>query len=199
VMDILALPYINKGVYKLDDFPRAYREEIQRLIDAAHEANLVEQLEERIKDQSRSMIFFKWYGANVDTFLDVPAFHEPYKYIQTIGVSVFNKKQSTSKHFGPFRATLRVLYNINTIHDNSAYIDVGKTTSYWRENKLFIFDDTLQHQSFNETDQARYCMFVDIVRPAALPFLLIGVVRVMRFLLKGVNFIFYKNWKVIQK
>ncbi len=199
LLDLISLPFVNKGVYKLEDFPLSYQAEIKRLIDTAYSENLVGQLEERTKDQSRSMVFFKWYGANVETFLDIPAYHEPYKYIQTIGVSVFNKKQSTSKHFGPFRATLRVLFNINDMPDHSAYIEVGDTLQYWQDEKLFIFDDTLQHQSFNESDNIRYCLFVDIVRPAPVPAILVGIVTTIRYLLKSVNFIFYKNWKVIGK
>ena len=136
-MDLLSLPYINKGVYQLADLPLAYQAEVKRLIDAAQKENLVRQLEERSKENPRTMIFFKWYGVNVDTFLNIPAFHDKWKYVQTIGVSIFNKKVSTSKHFGPMRATLRVLYNLNDMDDHSAYIVVGDTTSYWRENKLF--------------------------------------------------------------
>ena len=115
------------------------------------------------------MIFFKWYGENIDTFVNAPAFHRPWKYVQTIGVSVFNKKVSTSKHFGPIRPTLRILYNLNDIDDNSAYIVVGNVTHYWKDGKLFIFDDTLMHQSFNESDKIRYCLFVDMLRPSPLP------------------------------
>jgi beta-hydroxylase len=198
LLDLLCLPYWNKGVYRLEDLPTAYRSEIQHMIDAAYEADLVGQLEERVKDQARSMIFFKWYGANIDTSFNVPAFHEPYRFIRTIGVSVFNKRQSTSKHFGPFRATLRLLYNINNVESRDAYIHVGTVKHYWRDEKMFIFDDTLQHQSFNETEQPRYCLFVDILRPTPFPFLLSGVVSGARFFLKGVNGIFYKNWKVIR-
>ena len=33
-------------------------------------------------------------------------------------------------------------------------------------NPLFIFDDTLIHQSFNEEDDLRYCAFIDIIRPS---------------------------------
>ena len=121
------------------------------------------------------------------------------EYIKTIGLSVFNKKKSTSRHFGPFRATLRVLYNINTVTDPNAYIEVGDTVTRWCENKLFIFDDTLMHQSFNETDQARYCLFVDILRPSPFSLALASVVSTTRFFLKSVNFLFYKNWDVIKK
>lgn len=198
LLDLLTIPYRNKGVYRLEDLPRPHQDEIRRLIAAAHRENLVAQLEERTRDRDRSMIFFKWYGANVESGLDIPAFHEPYTYVQTIGVSVFNKRKSTSKHFGPLRATLRVLYNVNDMADDSAYITVGDVTSYWRTDKLFIFDDTLQHQSFNESDQVRYCLFVDILRPALSSRPLAAVVGLVRLLLKGANSVFYKNWDVLK-
>ncbi len=198
LMDLVSLPYINKGVYKAEDLPKAYQDEIQALIDGAHRQDLVGQLKRAAESNPRSMFFFKWYGSNVDTIIDVPEFHRDYKYIKTIGVSVFSKKESTSKHFGPLRATFRVLYNVNTMDDNSAYIVVGKNTNYWRENKLFIFDDTLLHQSFNESDKARYCLFVDIVRPSMLPGLLDAIVTLNRILFRGLNSIFYKKWKVIE-
>jgi aspartyl/asparaginyl beta-hydroxylase (cupin superfamily) len=199
LMDLLTLPHINKGVYRLEDLPAAYQEEVKLLIEVAQKENLVAQLEERSKEFPRTMIFFKWYGVNVDTFLNIAAFNQPWKYIQTIGVSVFNKKVSTSQHFGFLRATLRILYNLNDIDDRSAYITVGDKTNYWCENKLFIFDDTLMHQSFNETDKTRYCLFVDMIRPTLFPGLLVSAVSLIRALSRSVNFIFYQNWKVIER
>jgi beta-hydroxylase len=198
LMDILALPYINKGIYKLEDLPKPYQDEIKALIDGAYQQDLVGQLQRTADAHARSMFFFKWYDANVNTIVDVPAFHRDYKYIKTIGVSVFNKKESTSKHFGPLRATFRVLYNVNTMDDNSAYIVVGDTTNYWRDSKLFIFDDTLLHQSFNDSDKARYCLFVDIVRPSMVPAVFAGLVTLNRILFRGLNSIFYKKWKIIE-
>ncbi len=197
LLDILTLPYINKGVYRLEDLPPAYREEVERMIDIAKRDDLAGQLAARVKELDRTMIFFKWYGENIDTFLNTPAFHENWKYIQTIGVSVFNKKVSTSMHFGPIRPTLRVLYNISD-SDRSAYIVVGDKTSYWQDNKLFIFDDTLMHQSFNDSDKIRYCMFVDILRPSLLPGLLRPFIRIVHFVFKSANYLFYKKWKVIR-
>jgi hypothetical protein len=198
LMDILALPYVNKGIYKLEDLPKSYQDEIQAVIDGAYKQDLVGQLQRAAAAHARSMFFFKWYGANVKTVIDVPSFQHDYKYIKTIGVSVFSKKESTSKHFGPMRATFRVLYNVNDMDDDSAYIVVGGTTNYWRKSKLFIFDDTLQHQSFNDSDKARYCLFVDIARPSMLPALVAWVVTLNRILFRGLNSIFYKKWKVIE-
>jgi hypothetical protein len=197
-MDIITLPFINKGVYKFEDMPAEYQAEIKKLIDTAYKENLVARLEEKAKENPRTMIFFKWYGNNIKTSVDIPAYHEKYKYIKTIGVSVFNKKQSTSKHFGPMRVTLRVLYNLNDMTDKTAYLEVGDVTHYWQDEKLFIFDDTLQHQSFNESEKVRYCLFVDILRPSLFPGLLSLFVSGVRFCMQSINAIFYKNWKVIK-
>jgi beta-hydroxylase len=199
LLDLLSLPYINKGVYRLEDLPPAYQEEVKRLIEITKEQNLVAQLEERAKEFPRTMIFFRWYGVNVDSVLDVPAFHQPWKYIQTIGVSVFNKKVSTSKHFGYLRASLRILYNLNDMKDRSAYIEVGNTINYWSENKLFIFDDTLLHDSVNETNQTRYCLFVDMVRPTPLPGVMRAVISGVRLMTQSFKFVYYKNWKILER
>jgi hypothetical protein len=199
LLDLLSLPYINKGVYRMEDLPPAYQDEVKRLMQIAKEEDLVARLEERAKEFPRTMIFFRWYGVNVQTFLDVPALHQPWKYIQTIGVSVFNKKVSTSKHFGYMRASLRILYNLNEMSDHSAYIAVGDKISYWRENKLFIFDDTLLHSSVNETNQARYCLFVDMVRPTPFPSVMRAVMSGIRLLTQSFKFVYYQNWKVIDR
>ena len=47
-MDLLCLPYWNRGIYKLEDLPEGYRAEIRTLIDAATERNLVGQLESKM-------------------------------------------------------------------------------------------------------------------------------------------------------
>jgi Aspartyl/Asparaginyl beta-hydroxylase len=199
LLDLLSLPYINRGVYRLEDLPPPYQEEVKRLIEIAKEQNLVAQLEERAKEFPRTMIFFRWYGVNVETFLDVPAFHEPWKYIQTIGVSVFNKKVSTSRHFGYLRASLRILYNLNDMNDRSAYIEVGNKINYWCENKLFIFDDTLLHNSANETNQTRYCLFDDMVRPTPFPGFMRVVISGVRLLTNSFKFVYYNNWKILER
>jgi hypothetical protein len=199
LMDLLTLPYWNKGIYKLTDLPQGHQDEIKAMIAAAHESDLVGKLQEKMGDKPRGMIFFKWYGKNVDASVDVPEFHRNFKYLRTIGVSIFNKKQSTGKHFGSFRVTLRVLYNVNDLTSDKAFIQVGDHVNLWRDQKLFIFDDTLQHKSCNESDEVRYCMFVDILRPSLLPGLMSGILTCVRTLVGG-SFrpAFAKNWVMIK-
>lgn len=198
LMDLFCFPYWNRGIYRLQDLPKCYQSEIQTLINAAADRNLVGLLESKMQEKKRGMIFFKWYGTNIPGSVDMPEYHQPFKYIRTIGVSIFNKKQSTGEHFGPLRVTLRVLYNINDIDSRNVYIKVGDKTHYWQENKLFIFDDTLQHQSCNESDAMRYCLFVDILRPSPFPWLLSGVLTGIRLLMAPLRAVFYKHWTVIK-
>ncbi|HEX5268906.1 MAG TPA: aspartyl/asparaginyl beta-hydroxylase domain-containing protein, partial [Gemmataceae bacterium] len=198
LMDVISLPYWNRGVYQLSDLPAPYRDEINAMIEAARGSDLVAKLDAKMQGAKRGMIFFKWYGKNVQTSIDVPEFHRPYRYIRTIGVSIFNTKQSTGKHFGPLRVTLRVLYNINEIASDNVYIKVGNHVNYWRDNKLFIFDDTLQHQSCNQSDEVRYCMFVDILRPSPFPALMSAILACVRVVIARFNAAFYKHWSFIK-
>ncbi len=198
LMDVISLPYWNRGIYQLSDLPWPYQDEIKAMLEAARRSDLVSKLDAKMQGAKRGMIFFKWYGKNVQTSIDVPEFHRAYKYIRTIGVSVFNTKQSTTKHFGPLRVTLRLLYNINDIASENVYIKVGNHINYWRDNKLFIFDDTLQHQSCNQSDEVRYCLFVDILRPSLLPGLMSAILACVRVAIARFNFAFYKHWAFIK-
>jgi beta-hydroxylase len=198
LMDLLSLPYRNKGIYELEDLPKAHQDEINTIIEAALKQDLVGKLEAKMEGQKRGMIFFKWYGKNVENALEIPEFHQQFKHIRTIGVSVFNKKQSTAKHYGPLRVTLRVLYNINDMKDKSAFIRVGNHTNYWQDNKLFIFDDTLQHQSCNNSDAVRYCMFLDILRPTPVPWVTSTILACIRVVIAPFNSIFYGHWTFLK-
>jgi aspartyl/asparaginyl beta-hydroxylase (cupin superfamily) len=198
LMDVLALPYWNKGIYQQKDLPERYQTEVQALIDACHNRDLVGALQSKMGDNKRGMFFFQWYGKMIETSIDIPEFKTRYKYIRTIGVSIFNKKQSTAKHYGPLRVTFRMLYNINTIDDPNVYVQVGDHVNRWRDSKLFIFDDTLQHESINESDGVRYCLFVDILRPSLIPWFFGSIVTAIRLGAAPVRRVFYKHWTIMK-
>lgn len=196
--DLLTLPNLNAGIYTLNDLPKAYQLEITEVINAMHNEKVSEQIADKLSGNAREMLFFKWYGKNIQTSLNNATFHQPYKYIKTIGVSVFNRKKSTSKHFGPMRFTLRVLYNINTIDSDEVYIEVGDVRHSWRKQKLFIFDDTLQHQSINHSDEIRYCAFIDIVRPSLFPQLMSLLTNIFGRIFNKLNHLFYNSWTFLK-
>jgi len=195
-MDLLCRK--NKGIYQLSDLPEECQGEIRQLMTTAdNKPELIAELGKRMEEKKRGMIFFKWYGKNVTNTLTIPEFHQPLKYIKTIGVSIFNKNQSTSIHYGPLRLTLRVLYNLVPLKNDGVYIAAANQKHLWHDNPLFIFDDTLVHQSVNGSDHLRYCMFVDILRPSAHLSLLEFFLNVLRNMIVSFNRIFYKNWDMI--
>jgi beta-hydroxylase len=198
LLDLLSLPHRNKGVYALDDLPEGHRREIQRIVDLARERRVVEQLEPKLRDDPRSMLFFKWHGANRLASVDVPEFHERYEHVRTIGVSVLDRHASTSEHFGPLRMTLRVLYNLTPVSSGDVYIRVGGRRHEWRHDPLFIFDDTLSHQSVNGSDARRYCLFLDVMRPAPWPGLLRAVVAPLQAVVGRINAAFYRRWTFVE-
>ncbi len=197
LFDIFSLPYLNKGVYKLEDLPPAHQSEIKELIAAIKTENLGAEIEKYTEGLPRAMFFFKWYQKKVDCPIKVQAFEKDFRFIRTIGISAFNVRSSTTSHFGPLRACFRMLYCINDEKEEGVYIQVGDTKNYWKDEKLFIFDDTLLHQSFNESDHPRYCLFVDFVRPGFLTVINDLFVRCIGAVLPSMRGAFYKRWKVI--
>jgi hypothetical protein len=194
ILDLFSLK--NKGIYTLDDLPKAHREELSALLHDinTHKEHIKKEMSTRLSEIDRGMLFFKWYGDNIDTSFDMPCFHKDYKLIKTIGVSAFNQQKATSIHFGPLRITLRVLYNLTPTNEGEVYIQVGGQKHYWRDEPLFIFDDTLQHQSVNYSDQIRHCMFIDIVRPTNFHAILNTLLKATKFITAKTNGIFYKKW-----
>jgi len=198
-VDLLCLR--NKGVYQLNDLPPDYQAEIREMmaIADAKKPEIIAELSKQMEKTKRGMIFFKWYGRDItNSTFDIPEFRERFRYLKTIGVSIFNKKQRTSVHFGPLRVTLRVLYNLVPMQNDDVYIKAGNQTHLWHDNPLFIFDDTLVHQSVNGSDQLRYCMFVDILRPTRSVALLGSILSGLKLLIISFNRVFYKNWDMIK-
>src|SRR5205823_1392430 len=146
----------------------------------------------------RTMLTFKWYSAPQATGLTIPAFSCDYRYIKTIAVSVFNRREQTTWHFGPLRLTFRVLYNLEPVNSRDVFIEVDDRVHYWVDQPLLIFDDTRFHRSVNNVDGLRYCLFMDIVRPnyaqAAFDVALTGVAAIAASFKR----VFYKNWFFIR-
>ena len=42
-------------------------------------------------------------------------------------------------------------------------------TAGWTEGHSLVFDDTYEHEAWNDTDETRVVLFVDVVRPLREP------------------------------
>ncbi|BAN27269.1 Mlr0331 protein (plasmid) [Caballeronia insecticola] len=59
-------------------------------------------------------------------------------------------------------------------------------------------DDTLVHQSVNESDRLRYCIFLDVLRPTHFARALHVLVTGVRLSVISVRRVFYANWEMIR-
>ena len=190
------LSYRNLHTYKIEDLPQGHQNEINDVISLfdKNSKEIAKRFKENPND-NRTMLFYKWYGYELDD--SIKEFNNEYEYIKTIGVSLFREKTSTSRHFGPLRMTYRILYNFNKVKKDGSFIEADGRIHKWKSDPLFIFDDTLIHQSFNEEDDLRFCAFIDIIRPSHFDNIIKLILKAVGFLLKNTRSIFYKNWKMI--
>lgn len=192
--------YRNKIIYRLEDLPPQHRAEIETCVAAfiANGPRIKEHVAKQFGGAKRAMLTFKWYDAPQSTDLVIPAFSRDYRYIKTIAVSVFNTRESTSRHFGPLRFTFRVLYNLEPVQSRDVFIEADDRVHHWADNPLYIFDDTIMHRSVNNVDAVRYCLFMDIVRPNHAERLFDFAVHVSSVISGSFKRMFYKNWSFIR-
>jgi len=189
--------YKNKIIYKIEDLPEDYQQEIMKVIETfkSQKDDLIAEMDVRLADSGRGMLFIKWYDKEVEQ--SIVQYDVDNTYVKTVAVSAFNKGQKTKLHFGPLRLSLRVLYNLNPIQNDQIYIEAAGTRHYWHDDPLFIFDDTVMHESINNSDHIRYCLFMDIVRPSDHFKFFNFFIGTLSIILNSFKGIFYKNWKTI--
>jgi aspartyl/asparaginyl beta-hydroxylase (cupin superfamily) len=80
--------------------------------------------------------------------------------------SILSPGKRIPPHRGPFKGLLR--YQIGLIippDADSCGIRVGWETRHWSEGRSLIFDNTYVHSAWNETNQDRVVLIIDIERP----------------------------------
>lgn len=101
-------------------------------------------------------------------------------------------------HKGPFTACLRYHIGLKIPKDyKNCYININNEKFYWKEGEALIFDDTYMHSVYNNTNEPRIILFIDIERPLSFPLnkinkILCKSVSIAKFN-KGVNDISEKN------
>ncbi len=74
-------------------------------------------------------------------------------------------------HKGPFTGALRYHLGLSIPKDRkNCYIKVNKQNYHWSEGEGVLFDDTYEHEVYNDTNEIRIVLFADVVRPLTVPF-----------------------------
>ena len=84
--------------------------------------------------------------------------------------SILRGRKHIPPHRGPYKGVLRYHMALRVPGPKgSCRIRVGPDTAAWEEGKSLIFDDTHDHEAWNDTDENRVILFVDFLRPAPFP------------------------------
>jgi ornithine lipid ester-linked acyl 2-hydroxylase len=84
--------------------------------------------------------------------------------------SILSPRKHILDHRGPYKGVLR--YHLGLIVPREAEacrIRVGDDIRHWDEGKSIVFDDTFNHEVWNDTDETRVVLFVDVLRPLPFP------------------------------
>jgi len=91
--------------------------------------------------------------------------------LTTAFFSVLGPHKRLPEHRGPYKGVIRYHLGLKIPSPPEACgIRVGGETAHWQEGKSLLFDDTYQHEAWNDTDEDRVVLFLDIVRPMPFPY-----------------------------
>jgi beta-hydroxylase len=91
--------------------------------------------------------------------------------MKTAMFSILSPNKHIPAHKGPFNGVLR--YHLGLIipePKEQCRIRIDKEIMHWNEGESIIFDDTYNHEVWNDTSGFRAVLFVDFVRPVKFPF-----------------------------
>ena len=89
--------------------------------------------------------------------------------------SILDAGKHIPGHFGFFKGVLRYHLGLIVPENGECYIVCGKKRYDWQEGEGVIFDDTYWHEVWNNTDQRRVVLFLDVARGDTLPSWLRGI------------------------
>jgi aspartyl/asparaginyl beta-hydroxylase (cupin superfamily) len=98
--------------------------------------------------------------------------------------SILSPRKHILDHRGPYKGVLRYHFGLIVPQEmQDCRIRVGEDIRHWEEGKSMIFDDTYNHEVWNDTDETRVVLFVDVLRPLPFPESLINraIVKVIGY------------------
>jgi beta-hydroxylase len=97
--------------------------------------------------------------------------------MKTAFFSILSPHKHIGEHRGPYKGVLRYHLGLRIPEPNAGCrIRVDSEIRHWQEGKSLIFDDTYEHEAWNDTDGVRVVLFVDFVRPLRFPASLLNAV-----------------------
>jgi aspartyl/asparaginyl beta-hydroxylase (cupin superfamily) len=154
------------------------REEVERLLE---DRDALPNFQDISKDQIEITTDDRWktlflYGYGFTAKLGVEmcpqtaALMREIPGMTTAMISILSPGKHILDHRGPYKGVLRYHLGLIVPEDAEACrIRVGADIRHWEEGKSMIFDDTFNHEVWNDTEETRVVLFVDVMRPLPFP------------------------------
>jgi ornithine lipid ester-linked acyl 2-hydroxylase len=153
-------------------------EEVERLLeDQAALPNFQDISRDQIEitDDDRWKTFFLYgYGFTAKLGVEMcprtAALMREIPGMTTAMISILSPRKHILAHRGPYKGVLRYHLGLIVPEDaESCRIRVGDDIRHWQAGKSMVFDDTFNHEVWNDTDETRVVLFVDVLRPLPVP------------------------------
>ncbi len=165
---------------ELDDLLR-YRDALPNFHDVAEDASTISQ------GDDWKTFFLYGYGLKVEeNCARCPRTTELIEQVPgmtTAFFSILSPGKHIPAHRGPYKGVLRYHLGLKVpTHAARCRIRVDDHILHWEEGRGIVFDDTYDHEVWNETEEERAILFLDVKRPmhqplAGLNDLLLGLLR----------------------
>ena len=96
--------------------------------------------------------------------------------MKTAFFSILSPGKRLPPHRGPYRGVMRYHLPLLVPQHGPCGIRVGDQTATFEEGVGIMFDDTYEHEAWNDTKETRVVLFLDITRPMKFPFNIINSV-----------------------
>ncbi len=85
--------------------------------------------------------------------------------LYTAMFSILEPGKRIPVHAGPIKGLIRYHLPLVVPAAPDCKIKIGGVVTGWEEGRAILFDDTFLHSAWNETDEVRVVLFVDLERP----------------------------------
>lgn len=172
---------------------RVMREELDAVLGRREALPTFQQVSPRqgtlTADDKWKVFFFHAYGhkahGNCRRCPRTAALLEQVPGMKTAFFSILAPGKHIAPHRGPYAGVLRYHLGLKIpAQADRCRIRVGDEYAHWREGASLVFDDTYEHEVWNDTDEERVILFLDVVRPLPFPVaqLNAGFLRVAKLL-----------------
>ena len=182
----------DKPVYTREEFPwvreveaafPAIRAELEQVMQRRDELPNFQDLSSEVKtiqtDNNWKTYMFYAYGlTSEENCRTCPATVEALKKIPGMKLaffSILSPRKHIPAHRGAYNGVLRLHLGLIVPEPRAQVrIRVDDQICHWEEGKGLLFDDSYNHEVWNDTDHWRVVLFVDFERPVWFPFNLLN-------------------------